>query len=59
MASSGLCHDCRLIEEGFAGTDGFREGGGGGLVFPRGALQENRRFRRGDVGFTRRVVLYL
>ena len=33
VASSGLFHDCRLIEEGFTGTDGFREGGGGFWCF--------------------------
>ena len=26
MTSSGLFHDYRLIEEGFAGTNGFRRG---------------------------------
>ena len=30
VASSGLWPEPKLIEEGFAGTDGFRRGGGGG-----------------------------
>ena len=56
VASAGLCHELKLIEEGFAGTDGFRRGA---LVFRKGGLQEMRRFCRGDVGFAGRVVFYL
>ena len=33
VPSPGLCHDYRLIEEGFASTDGFHRGD---LVFHRG-----------------------
>ena len=49
MASSGLCHEPKVIKKGFVGTNGFLRGG----------LQEMRRFHRGDVGFSGRVVFFL
>ena len=49
IASLSLFHEPKLIDEGFAGTEGFHREGLGVL----------RGCRRGDVGFVGRLVFYL